>query len=171
MNMEKQHKTKPGAIFHFDCKVHGRSTGANAIRLAAYRSGSPIALRTHRPDPQLHEEERGLVVGNPGATSCASMGKRSRYAVERRRSDRAPLRRSAGKGGGSLSSPCAEPASSLPTSPRMGQRGVRRRRHDRGRLLPRKARQSTCPHPADPYETSDQKNSGPRIVPGTTSSS
>ena len=42
MNMEKQHKTKPGAIFHFDCKVHGRSTGANAIRLAAYRSGSRL---------------------------------------------------------------------------------------------------------------------------------
>ena len=42
MNMEKQHKTKPGAIFHFDCKVHGRSTGANAIRLAAYRAGSRL---------------------------------------------------------------------------------------------------------------------------------
>ena len=42
MNVEKQTKAKPGAIFHFDCKVHGRSTGANAIRLAAYRSGSRL---------------------------------------------------------------------------------------------------------------------------------
>ncbi len=42
MNMKGQNKTKPGAIFHFDCKVHGRSTGANAIRLAAYRSGSRL---------------------------------------------------------------------------------------------------------------------------------
>lgn len=42
MNMERQNKTKLGAIFHFDCKVHGRSTGANAIRLAAYRSGSRL---------------------------------------------------------------------------------------------------------------------------------
>jgi len=42
MNMERQNKAKPGAIFHFDCKVHGRSTGANAIRLAAYRAGSRL---------------------------------------------------------------------------------------------------------------------------------
>ncbi len=42
MNNEKQTKAKPGAIFHFDCKVHGRSTGANAIRLAAYRAGSRL---------------------------------------------------------------------------------------------------------------------------------
>lgn len=42
MNMGIQNKTKSGAIFHFDCKVHGRSTGANAIRLAAYRSGSRL---------------------------------------------------------------------------------------------------------------------------------
>ena len=42
MNMETTHKIKPGAIFHFDCKVHGRSTGANAIRLAAYRAGERL---------------------------------------------------------------------------------------------------------------------------------
>jgi ATP-dependent exoDNAse (exonuclease V) alpha subunit len=42
MNMGIQNKTKPGAIFHFDCKVHGRSSGASAIRLAAYRAGSRL---------------------------------------------------------------------------------------------------------------------------------
>jgi hypothetical protein len=42
MNMGIQNKTKPGAIFHFDCKVHGRSTGANAVKLAAYRAGSRL---------------------------------------------------------------------------------------------------------------------------------
>ena len=42
MNMETTNKIKPGAIFHFDCKVHGRSTGANAIRLAAYRAGERL---------------------------------------------------------------------------------------------------------------------------------
>lgn len=42
MNIEKQTKAKPGAIFHFTCKIHGRSTGANAVRLAAYRAGERL---------------------------------------------------------------------------------------------------------------------------------
>ena len=42
MNMKKELKEKPGAIFHFACKVHGRSTGANAVRLAAYRAGERL---------------------------------------------------------------------------------------------------------------------------------
>jgi len=42
MNMNKKTKDKPGAIFHFTCKVHGRSTGANAVRLAAYRAGERL---------------------------------------------------------------------------------------------------------------------------------
>ena len=33
MNIEIQTKAKPGAIFHFDCKVHGRSDGSNAVKL------------------------------------------------------------------------------------------------------------------------------------------
>ena len=42
MNMRAEQKEKPGAIFHFACKVHGRSTGANAVRLAAYRAGERL---------------------------------------------------------------------------------------------------------------------------------
>ena len=42
MNMRAEPKDKPGAIFHFACKVHGRSTGANAVRLAAYRAGERL---------------------------------------------------------------------------------------------------------------------------------
>lgn len=42
MNIEIQTKAKPGAIFHFDCKVHGRSDGSNAVKLAAYRAGSRL---------------------------------------------------------------------------------------------------------------------------------
>lgn len=33
-------KQKTGAIFHFNCRVHSRSLGANAVRIAAYVSGS-----------------------------------------------------------------------------------------------------------------------------------
>ena len=40
--MRAEQKEKPGAIFHFACKVHGRSTGANAVRLAAYRAGERL---------------------------------------------------------------------------------------------------------------------------------
>lgn len=44
-------KTKPSAIFHFTMKVHGRSGGACAVRLAAYRAGerihSKLTGRTH----------------------------------------------------------------------------------------------------------------------------
>jgi ATP-dependent exoDNAse (exonuclease V) alpha subunit len=42
MNMKTERGDKPGAIFHFTCKVHGRSTGANAVRLAAYRAGERL---------------------------------------------------------------------------------------------------------------------------------
>jgi ATP-dependent exoDNAse (exonuclease V) alpha subunit len=42
MNMRAEPKDKPGAIFHFACKVHGRSSGANAVRLAAYRAGERL---------------------------------------------------------------------------------------------------------------------------------
>lgn len=42
MNMRAEQEEKPGAIFHFACKVHGRSTGANAVRLAAYRAGERL---------------------------------------------------------------------------------------------------------------------------------
>lgn len=42
MNMKIETRDKPGAIFHFTCKVHGRSTGANAVRLAAYRAGERL---------------------------------------------------------------------------------------------------------------------------------
>lgn len=35
-------KTKPGAIFHFTMKVHGRSEGTCAVRLSAYRAGARI---------------------------------------------------------------------------------------------------------------------------------
>ena len=64
MNMETTNKIKPGAIFHFDCKVHGRSTGANAIRLAAYRAGerlrSDLTGRIHnftRKREVLHRQD------------------------------------------------------------------------------------------------------------------
>lgn len=40
--MAKKQKEKAGAIFHFNCKVHGRSSGTNAVKLAAYRSGSRL---------------------------------------------------------------------------------------------------------------------------------
>lgn len=42
MNIKTERGNKPGAIFHFSCKVHGRSTGANAVRLAAYRAGERL---------------------------------------------------------------------------------------------------------------------------------
>ncbi len=42
MNVGIQNKEKPGAIFHFDCKIHGRSSGASAVRLAAYRAGERL---------------------------------------------------------------------------------------------------------------------------------
>ncbi|HQU80971.1 MAG TPA: MobQ family relaxase [Azonexus sp.] len=42
MNIKTVIRDKPGAIFHFTCKVHGRSTGANAVRLAAYRAGERL---------------------------------------------------------------------------------------------------------------------------------
>lgn len=45
--MTKANK-KAEAIFHFDCKVHGRATGTNAIKLAAYRSGSRLRSETGR---------------------------------------------------------------------------------------------------------------------------
>ena len=46
LNIEKQTKAKPGAIFHFDCKVHGRSSGTSAVKLAAYRAGSRLKAET-----------------------------------------------------------------------------------------------------------------------------
>lgn len=42
LNNGKTNKANPGAIFHFDCKVHGRSDGSNAVKLAAYRAGSRL---------------------------------------------------------------------------------------------------------------------------------
>lgn len=42
MNMRATPKEKPGAIFHFKCKVYGRSTGANGVKLAAYRAGERL---------------------------------------------------------------------------------------------------------------------------------
>lgn len=42
MNSRAIPREKPGAIFHFTCKVHGRSTGANAVKLAAYRAGERL---------------------------------------------------------------------------------------------------------------------------------
>lgn len=51
MSTNKEPKTKPGAIFHFTMKVHGRSEGTCAVRLAAYRAGerirSTLTGRTH----------------------------------------------------------------------------------------------------------------------------
>ncbi len=46
MNIEKQTKAKPGAIYHFSCKVHGRSDGSNAVKLAAYRAGARLKAET-----------------------------------------------------------------------------------------------------------------------------
>lgn len=37
---------KPGAIFHFHCRVHSRSLGANAVRIAAYVSGTRMTSKT-----------------------------------------------------------------------------------------------------------------------------
>ena len=42
MNSRATPKEKPGAIFHFKCKVYGRSTGANGVKLAAYRAGERL---------------------------------------------------------------------------------------------------------------------------------
>ncbi len=42
MNTRAIKKEKPGAIFHFKCKVHGRSDGSNSVKLAAYRAGSRL---------------------------------------------------------------------------------------------------------------------------------
>ncbi len=46
MNIEKQTGAKPGAIYHFSCKVHGRSDGSNAVKLAAYRAGARLKAET-----------------------------------------------------------------------------------------------------------------------------
>ena len=46
MNIEKQTRAKPGAIYHFSCKVHGRSDGSNAVKLAAYRAGARLKAET-----------------------------------------------------------------------------------------------------------------------------
>lgn len=46
MNVEKQTKAKPGAIYHFTCKVHGRSDGSNSVKLAAYRAGVRLKAET-----------------------------------------------------------------------------------------------------------------------------
>lgn len=46
MNVEKQNKAKPGAIYHFSCKVHGRNDGSNAVKLAAYRAGTRLKAET-----------------------------------------------------------------------------------------------------------------------------
>lgn len=42
MNTRATPKENPGAIFHFKCKVYGRSTGANGVKLAAYRAGERL---------------------------------------------------------------------------------------------------------------------------------
>ena len=51
MSTNKGPTTKLGAIFHFTMKVHGRSEGTCAVRLAAYRAGerirSTLTGRTH----------------------------------------------------------------------------------------------------------------------------
>ena len=74
MNMETTNKIKPGAIFHFDCKVHGRSTGANAIRLAAYRAGerlrSDLTGRIHN----YTQEEGSPPPSDTGACQRSGMG-------------------------------------------------------------------------------------------------
>lgn len=46
MNKEKASRTKPGAIYHFSCKVHGKSDGSNAVKLAAYRAGARLKAET-----------------------------------------------------------------------------------------------------------------------------
>lgn len=46
MNTIAKAREKPGAIFHFTCKVHGRSTGGNAVKLAAYRAGVRLKAET-----------------------------------------------------------------------------------------------------------------------------
>ena len=46
LNIEKISRTKPGAIYHFSCKVHGRSDGSNAVKLAAYRAGARLKAET-----------------------------------------------------------------------------------------------------------------------------
>lgn len=42
MNTRVITKEKTGAIFHFKCKVHGRSDGSNSVKLAAYRAGERL---------------------------------------------------------------------------------------------------------------------------------
>jgi ATP-dependent exoDNAse (exonuclease V) alpha subunit len=46
MSTANQNIKKPGAIFHFTCKVHGRSSGPCSVNLAAYRAGD--RLRSER---------------------------------------------------------------------------------------------------------------------------
>lgn len=42
MNVVKQIKAKPGAIYHFTCKVHSRASGPCSVNLAAYRAGARL---------------------------------------------------------------------------------------------------------------------------------
>ena len=44
--MKTELRDKPGAIYHFSCKVHGRSDGSNAVKLAAYRAGARLKAET-----------------------------------------------------------------------------------------------------------------------------
>ena len=76
MNIEKQLRTKPGAIFHFDCKVHGRSDGSNAVKLAAYRAGARLKAETTGRIHNYTTQEGGVVVGDTGSGECTRLGKR-----------------------------------------------------------------------------------------------
>lgn len=44
--MKTETRDKPGAIYHFSCKVHGRGDGSNAVKLAAYRAGARLKAET-----------------------------------------------------------------------------------------------------------------------------
>ena len=83
MNIEKQTKAKPGAIYHFSCKVHGRSDGSNAVKLAAYRAGARLKAENDGSNSQLQPKKGSVVVRDTGSGDRASLGKRPPSAVER----------------------------------------------------------------------------------------
>ena len=96
MNMQTTNKIKPGAIFHFDCKVHGRSTGANAIRLAAYRAGerlrSELTGRIHNFTRKREVLHRQILA----PANAPSMGPGPCPALERHRQHGDPQGRPVG---------------------------------------------------------------------------
>ena len=149
MNMRAEPKEKPGAIFHFACKVHGRSTGANAVRLAAYRAGerlrSDLTGRIHNYTRKTEVAFKAILapdVSAPWVTdrgvlwnTVDSMEARKDAQLAREVEVALPLALSQG--------------STDRITDQLGSGSVRVAGDGRGRLSSRQSRQSPCPHPVE----------------------